>query len=249
MRTTLLLILALFISACSQQPESVTVEQPAEAKKVTSVIEVASADEYQPDYISAADLNSRVVDCSSPFVFDVRSSHSYEKSHLLGSWSMPHGKTDDALLATVEGLSKDSEIVTYCGCPRHLATLAAKNLESRGYNNVMVLYEGYWHWVEKGYPTVEQSGNVATTTRLYLQGRIFADDDSGSGIDVFMRHADTGQLEAAETDANGHFEMDFTLYDYVPGDAFSVVLHDISNEPVHQLYVPEDSNVDLEITL
>jgi rhodanese-related sulfurtransferase len=124
--------------------------------------------EFVPDYISAVDLNKRFEQDSVPFIFDVRGGQSYEQSHIETALSMPYGKTEDSDLARVTLLDKNSEIITYCGCPRHLSTLAAADLTERGYKNVQVLYEGFWHWKEQQFPTVENVTNTASATTIRL---------------------------------------------------------------------------------
>ena len=190
----------------------------------------ASEPAFKPDYISAADLGKHFEDNTVPFIFDVRSEHSYQKSHIRTALSMPYNQTDDDRLASVEGLGQDSLIITYCGCPRHLSGLAAKDLGERGYTNVQVLYEGYWHWVDNGYPVVDNESTALST--LQFEGKVTRVDRPVAGETIFLKHQRTGQLEATSLDEDGAFAVDFHLYDYQAEDEFAVILSALNHAPM-----------------
>jgi rhodanese-related sulfurtransferase len=84
-------------------------------------------------------------------VADARSKVRYDEVHIVDAhWSpAPEGQESDDPL---EGLSKDTRILTYCACPHHLSGLRAASLIEDGYTEVYALDNGIQDWVEKGYP-------------------------------------------------------------------------------------------------
>ena len=251
------LVLAFGLQACSNEEsqtskavETVQQEQQDANKTVneTGGENQQGKAKYQPDYIYAVDLNRSMQDGTAPFVFDVRSTHAFEKSHITDSFSMPFGKTEDAMLAAVGSLTPDSEIVTYCGCPKHLATLAAEDLNNRGYKNVRVLYEGYWYWKDQGFPVFETETDTATTL-LEFDGTVRSSTARQGDVDLFITHPRTGQLEAVRTDSRGAFEVEFRLYDYRPGDPITVMTDSLENAPVKTLSLADNHNARVTLDL
>lgn len=233
------LIVSTSLFACSEDIE--TREHSVQAKETTptetSSVEAPTDSEpkFEPNFISTEELKTTFEEQAVPFIFDVRSTPSFEQSHIETALSMPYGKTTDELLATISELDKTSLIVTYCGCPRHLSSLSAEDLTNRGYNNVKVLYEGYWHWKDNGHPITEAS-TTAEIEVLKFEGVLTYSDKPAEGIDMFLKHPVSGQLEAARTRKDGSFEFDFHIYNFNPTDKFEVIVADISNNPVQQLH-------------
>jgi rhodanese-related sulfurtransferase len=254
-----ILLLSLLLISCSEDNNTRTAEVPSvettpaqqsaesnppvEVNTESDSIQqtVKAEPEYVPDYISAADLNKRFEQDSVPFIFDVRSKASYDQSHIKAALSMPYGKTQDSDLARVALLDKNSEIITYCGCPRHLSTLAAEDLTGRGYKNIQVLYEGFWHWKEQQFPTVENVTNTAATTVIRFKGELLENQNVVAGQDLFLQHARSGQLEAVRTDTRGRFELDFHLYGYEVDDQFNLIVANLNNPPAIRLYADPDN--------
>ena len=238
------IITTLFLSACSEDNRDIQSSHIDAEPSTSQITESQPVEEnkFQPDYISADDLNTLFSKNELPFIFDVRSEASFEQSHITNALSMPYGKTDDTRL-TSAGLTKDSFIVTYCGCPRHLSSLSAADLSERGYSNIKVLYEGYWHWKDSGYPVIERQGKVAIT-QLKFKGLVTQSNNSSnnladntgnvpvSGIDLFLKHQESGQLEAVATNPEGEFEVEFNVYDYQDTDLFEVIIADINSSPI-----------------
>jgi len=217
--------------------EIVNVEFPVEAQN-------RSTPEFIPDYISAKDLNTRFEQQSEPFIFDVRSSASFEKSHIQSALWVPYGNTEESDLMKITSLGKDSEIVTYCGCPHHLSTLQAKYLKDLGYSNVKVLYDGFWVWKDSGFPTFYTE--TTQTTMLKFSGKLLSADNSANQTDVFLRHIKSGQLEAARSTVDGTFSFDFHIYDYQPDDKFELMITKLDT-PVVKTFAPSMSDVDSRI--
>jgi len=224
----------LTLTSCTESPNLDLADNTIQQQE-PAVITPNSED---PEYILVEELSSRITDGSAPFVFDVRAKASYAESHILAAYSTPYGQTDQAELDQIEGLKTSSEIVTYCGCPRHLSTLMARHLEDLGFDNVKVLYEGYWHWKDNNYPIVE--GVVATRTSLRFEGDIIGDVDSTKESDVFIRNNRNGQLEAARTDVNGNFATQFEVLNFQPTDTFSVYVNSLEYQAMNNVVAHPD---------
>ena len=182
----------------------------------------APADIDTQRYMLSSNLLARLDNAPRMLVFDVRARTSFQDSHIRGAFNMPYGQFEQPDVVALGDVTPDTHIVTYCGCPHHLAGLAADQLIAWGYNKVRVLYEGFWYWRDRGYP-VDGLQAVSITT-LRFAGRIAPDDRPLTGTDVFIRHVRNGQLEAVATDASGRFETDFHVLDFRAEDRFDVLV-------------------------
>lgn len=166
-------------------------------------------------------------------MFDVRSQASFDQSHIRDARHMPYGNTDPAEVSALDGMTLDSPIVTYCGCPHHLAGLAADLLIEWGYRNVRVLHEGFWYWRDHQYPLAGLQDRQ--TRELSLAGILVEDGQPLAHTDVFIRNTRNGQLEAAVTDAGGRFQTGFHVYDFSSDDRFEVRVGRLDARVVRQL--------------
>ncbi|MCY4730203.1 rhodanese-like domain-containing protein [Natronomonas gomsonensis] len=132
---------------------------------------------------------------------DARGEGQYERAHIEGAaWSpAPEGRTNDP----VKSWPREDRIVCYCGCPHHLSSLRAATLIEAGYENVYVIDEGFFEWLEREYPAVgsEIQNNVASYT---IAGRT---DPAHAEATVYAAHEPTDQREAAFVDDDGGYEM------------------------------------------
>ena len=250
-RRPLLVLTTTLLIACSEQESTIEAQANIEPEGSINVVSPTesqdhSTSKFTPDYISAVDLNKRFEQHNEPFIFDVRSKGSYEKSHIKSARWVPYGNTDESDLARIVNLGEDSEIVTYCGCPRHLSSLQAEFLEGLGYTNVKVLYDGLWVWQDNGFPTVYTQSTQ--TTLLKFSGKLVSNDINLDQTDVFLKHAKSGQLEAAKSSSDGTFAFDFHLYDYQPDDKFELMIAQLDS-PVIKTLSPTKSEADTEIRI
>ncbi|MCP4767679.1 MAG: rhodanese-like domain-containing protein [Gammaproteobacteria bacterium] len=228
----LLLFLALTMTAgCQENQQSSSTPSSTESTAKPSAEEEVVIDTAR--YIRSTDLLERIENESGHFVFDVRSKESYAQSHVRNALSMPYGQFEPQDVAALAQMSLDTPIVTYCGCPHHLAGLAADRLIEWGYREVRVLYEGFWHWKDNQYPIAGLQ--TQQTRELQLAGIILSGDRPLMDTDVFIRNTRNGQLEAAETDASGRFETGFHVLDYRPDDQFEVRVGSLDAPVAHRL--------------
>ena len=230
-RSIFLLLLSLAMAVGCQETQ-----QSSSTPSSTEPTAKPSAEEVVIDtarYIRAADLLERIETETGHFVFDVRSKESYAQSHVRNAVSMPYGQFEPPDVAALKQMSLDTPIVTYCGCPHHLAGLAADRLIEWGYREVRVLYEGYWHWKDSQYPIAGLQ--TQQTSELQLAGIIVSGDQPLADADVFILNTRNGQLEAAATDASGRFETGFHVLDYRPDDQFEIRVGSLDAPVAHRL--------------
>ena len=239
-------ICILFLSVLTGCSESGNLDTFTDTSQSEDDIEISVSPE-DPDYMYVDELSPLINTPSAPFIFDVRAKASYAESHIFSALSTPYGETDQVDLDEITGLTHNSEIVTYCGCPRHLSTLMAKHLESLGYENVKVLYEGYWHWKDNNHPIAE--GVVATRTSLRFEGKIIDSNGLIEPRNVFIRNNRNGQLEAALSDTKGQFATDFEVLNFKSTDTFSIYVNSLENITIAELSAQPDINNKIAITL
>ncbi len=188
------------------------------------------------NFIKAPNLLEQMQNDANLYVFDVRTEGEYVRGHIEGSQSLPLNDITQTRLNNIEGLSQESTIVTYCGCPHHLSGLAAQRLVAMNYRNVRVLEEGFWYWKEQDYPVLPAMSEISVS-ELSVAGQLVAENKPVSNIDIFLKHAETGQLEAAKTDESGNYLMHLHLYDYQDKDVFEIYVADLSGEPA-RTFIP-----------
>jgi rhodanese-related sulfurtransferase len=238
-------------AGCQDGQQSSSTPSSAEPAPKPRAEEQAAIDETR--YIRAADLLARIEGESEHFVFDVRSEKSYADSHVHSAVSMPYGKFEAQDVAALEQMTLDTPIATYCGCPHHLAGLAADQLIEWGYRNVRVLYEGFWYWKDNRFPIAGLQ--LQQTRELQLAGIVVSNSRPLADTDVFIRNIRNGQLEAAATDSSGRFETGFHVLGYRADDRFEVRVgsldapvtyrisagHGLQNKPSPVLHIDAES--------
>jgi len=171
-------------------------------------------------FISADDVLGRIESSQTQWLFDVRSRVEFDELHIETAHSLPYGKFDETTLASIDGLTLDSPIVTYCGCPHTLSGFAAEQIARFGYTDVRVLNEGFFYWRDNGYPVRGQ--NTQATTRIEFAGTLVADSKPLANKAIFLRNTRNGQLEAAVTDSSGHFATEFHVMSFNASDEFQL---------------------------
>lgn len=99
-------------------------------------------------YVSVDALHAALDSGNRLIVADARAPSDYIVKHIAGAISVPFY---DAQLY-VDKLPKDVTLVAYCGCPHAASGALADSLSRNGFTQVKVLDEGYFVWVERGYP-------------------------------------------------------------------------------------------------
>ncbi|MFC4407716.1 rhodanese-like domain-containing protein [Haloarchaeobius iranensis] len=148
-------------------------------------------------------------------VADARGLSQYRESHILGAVASPVGAGIDD--THVGDWATDERIVCYCGCPHHLSSMRAAELQAAGYENVSVIDEGFFEWVDQSYPVV---GSDASNRTLYrIQGRT---RPGYAGEMVLARHVGSDRVEAAPVQRDGSYEVHVRFADVTPASRLQV---------------------------
>ena len=131
---------------------------------------------------------------------DARGEGQYERARVRGAaWSPAGGRDDDP----VESWPTGDRIVCYCGCPHHLSSIRASDLLAAGYEEVYVIDEGFYEWLDRGYPVEGEEVEAQAAARV-VRGRT---DAAYAGDPVYATHEPTDQREAAFVDGDGRYEL------------------------------------------
>ena len=107
--------------------------------------------------ITAEELKAKVAANHPVTIIDVRSSDGYANSAttVKGAIHLKVRRLKQRLtFAPLKDLPKDSEIVTYCACPKDEASIAAAQiLQASGFTRVKVLQGGWNEWLRVNGPT------------------------------------------------------------------------------------------------
>jgi cytochrome c oxidase cbb3-type subunit 3 len=100
-------------------------------------------------FVAADDVNAAYNAGQSFIIIDARPGSDYLRSHITGAISIPFYDIKSAAGL----LPKDRWIITYCACPHALSGKAADILKAAGYDKVTILNEGFFYWIDQGYPS------------------------------------------------------------------------------------------------
>lgn len=131
---------------------------------------------------------------------DARGQGQYDEAHITGSvWSpAPDGRAGED---PIGDWPADERIVCYCGCPHHLSSLRAATLIANGYEAVYVIDEGFFEWVDRGFPI---TGSAVDTEAAVIRGR---SDAVHAGEPVYATQVGSDQREAAFVGSDGRYEL------------------------------------------
>lgn len=82
-------------------------------------------------------------------LLDARPHADFVEGHLEGAVSVPFFDLPEV----IDALPQDVWIVSYCGCPHAVSGQSFDALADAGFEQIAVLDEGYYEWVDRGYPT------------------------------------------------------------------------------------------------
>ena len=81
-------------------------------------------------------------------ILDARPHSDYLESHIAGAVSVPFFDLDKV----IDELPQDVWIISYCGCPHAISGQSFDALAAAGFTKIGVLDEGFYEWVDRGYP-------------------------------------------------------------------------------------------------
>ena len=99
-------------------------------------------------FIGVDPVNAALEAGAKLIILDARPHADYVDSHIAGAVSIPFFDLDKV----IDELPQDVWIVNYCGCPHAISGQSFDALEAAGFTKIAVLDEGFYEWVERGYP-------------------------------------------------------------------------------------------------
>jgi rhodanese-related sulfurtransferase len=152
-------------------------------------------------------------------IADARGLSQYRESHILGAVPSPVGTAIDD--THVGDWATDERIVCYCGCPHHLSSMRAAELQSVGYEDVSVIDEGFFEWVDQSYPVVGADASNRTSYRILGRTR-----PRYAGEMVMARHVGSDRVEAAPVGRDGSYEVHVRFANVTPDSRLRVTAPD-----------------------
>lgn len=172
--------------------------------------ETTTTDGVEVPLVPLEDAHDWYEDDEAVFV-DTRSETAFEQSRIEEAVLSPAPDGQESN-DPVEELSTDRRIVTYCGCPHHLATLRGAALIEAGYSNTYAIDEGFHAWQDAGYPLA----GTDASERLDLFSIDGRTDPTHASELTWAWHEPSGQREAAPIAEDGAFTLHIRFHDVDP---------------------------------
>ena len=259
MKKIIITLSLLMLSCCTDKEATSKTESPSPAASIaanpspTSAIpynktsqdpEMGAESNFKPNFIKADNLLKELEGKHNIYIFDVRGQIAYDESHIKGSLSKPIPIS----APMVTDIPKNAKIITYCGCPHHLSSIAAEQLTKIGYKDVHVLDEGFWYWKDHKYPLDSNKSATSKVSEVNVSGLLLKDKQPIVNKDIYLKHMKTGQLEATRTDAKGFYKMSSHIYEYKNNDEFKFYVGDLST-PVQDFSTDKKENDNIIVSV
>ncbi|MFN8473616.1 MAG: rhodanese-like domain-containing protein [Anaerolineae bacterium] len=102
-------------------------------------------------FVPVETVKQAVDNKSDVVIIDARAPSDFAAGHIPGAINIPYYD----MPKRYSEVPKDKWVITYCACPHAEAEQAARELMKQGYTKVKAIDEGYFGWVDKGYPTTK----------------------------------------------------------------------------------------------
>lgn len=99
-------------------------------------------------YVAVDLVKAALDDGAKLILLDARPHADYVDSHIAGAVSIPFFDLDKV----IDELPEDVWIINYCGCPHAISGQSFDALDAAGFDKIAVLDEGFYEWVDRGYP-------------------------------------------------------------------------------------------------
>lgn len=143
----LFLLILFFPRAAAQFPKTASCQNPDFDKKVNS---------YLSYTVPVIDVEKAFFQSESMIFLDAREKQEFSVSHIPGARFVGF---DEFSLSNNQDLPKDKIIVVYCSIGYRSEKIAEK-LRKAGYQKVYNLYGSIFEWVNRGFPVVNDQGQV-----------------------------------------------------------------------------------------
>lgn len=106
----------------------------------------------QERYVPMEQVAKALNDKNKLIILDTRTSSEWHNAHIPGAIPIPYYISEDKV---AEGLPNDGTwIIAYCSCPHAASDKVINMLRKQGYKNTAVIDEGFFNWINAGYPII-----------------------------------------------------------------------------------------------
>ncbi len=106
----------------------------------------------QDRYVPMEQVAKALKEKNKIILLDTRTSSEWHNAHIPGAIPIPY-YISEAKVA--KGLPKDDTwIIAYCSCPHAASDKVIDMLRKKGYKNTAVIDEGFFNWINAGYPII-----------------------------------------------------------------------------------------------
>lgn len=106
----------------------------------------------QDRYVPMEQVAKALKEKNKLVILDTRTSSEWHNAHIPGAIPMPYYISEDKV---ADGLPKDDTwIIAYCSCPHAASDKIIDMLRKKGFKNTAVIDEGFFNWINAGYPII-----------------------------------------------------------------------------------------------
>ena len=106
----------------------------------------------QDRYVPMEQVAKALKEKNKIVILDTRTSSEWHNAHIPGAIPIPYYIGEDKV---AEGLPNDDTwIIAYCSCPHAASDKIINMLRKKGYKNTAVIDEGFFNWINTGYPII-----------------------------------------------------------------------------------------------
>ncbi len=101
-------------------------------------------------YVPMKEVLDAMVSKKRMIILDTRTTSEWQNAHLPGAIPIPYYITEEEI---GKGLPNDKTwIIAYCSCPHAASDKIINMLRKKGYKNTAVIDEGFFGWINSGFP-------------------------------------------------------------------------------------------------
>jgi len=106
----------------------------------------------QERYVPMEQVAKALKEKKKMVILDTRTTSEWHNAHIPGAIPMPYYITEDKV---DDNLPKDDTwIIAYCSCPHAASDKIIDMLRKKGFKNTAVIDEGFFNWINAGYPII-----------------------------------------------------------------------------------------------
>lgn len=106
----------------------------------------------QERYVPMEQVAKALKEKNRLIILDTRTSSEWHNAHIPGAIPIPYYISEDKV---AQGLPNDDTwIIAYCSCPHAASDKVINMLRKQGYKNTAVIDEGFFNWINAGYPII-----------------------------------------------------------------------------------------------